>query len=125
MSKRVIEKEAWASPLEGILGDFRRDGTHPDFPVKKFADLADWTRLPWSELAFELPALVVYGPDAGCEPPAVAVVFAVSHTVEGTEMLAVSRKGRETLCHRAEVSPEGKQPAYLLVKAHLPLADAP
>lgn len=125
MSKIVQENPDEKDPLEKLLSDFRTDGTHPDFPVKKFLNLADWTRLPWSELAFDLPALVVYGLDSLGEPPAIGVVFALSHTVEGTEILAMSRYSGETTCHRAELSPAGKQPAYLLVKRHLPPAGAP
>jgi hypothetical protein len=111
--------------LENLLGRLGNDGTHPDFPVKKFVNLADWTRLPWSELSFDLPALVVYGLAGQGEPPAVGVVFAVGNSLEGTEILAVSKKGEETRCHPAGLSPEGKRPAYLLVKKHLSLASAP
>jgi hypothetical protein len=125
MSQKIQDNPPEGNSMESILNDFQADGTHPDFPVKKFLNLADWTRLPWSELAFELPALVVYGLDERGEPPAVGVVFAMSHTVEGTEIMAMSKQGGETLCHRAELSPEGKQPSYLLVKKHLPLAGAP
>jgi len=107
--------------LDAVLG---RDGTHPDFPVKKFVNLADWGRLPWSELSFDLPALVVYGLDQD-EPPDVGVVFAVGNTLDGTEILAMSKSGGETCCHPAGRSPEGKPASYLLVKKHLSLAAAP
>lgn len=125
MSQRVREKSNDGDPLEKVLGGLRDDGTHPDFPVKKFVNLADWTRLPWSELAFDLPALVVYGLDSPGEPPAVGVVFALSHSVDGTQILAVSRYSGETRCHSAGLSPAGRPPAYLLVKRHLPPAGAP
>ncbi len=125
-----MKKTAAAPPedkslLDGLLDSLDKDGTHPDFPVKKFVNLADWTRLPWSELSFDLPALVVYGLDEMGEPPAVGVVFAVGHSIDGTEILAVSKKGEETCCHSAAVSPAGKHPAYLLVKKHVSLAAAP
>jgi hypothetical protein len=125
MSKRIQRNPADGDSVSEILSGFQPDGTHPDFPVRRFLNLADWTRLPWSELAFELPALVVYGLDETGEPPAVGVVFAISHTVEGTEILVMSKRGGETLCHRADLSPGGKRPSYLLVKKHLTLADAP
>jgi hypothetical protein len=111
--------------IDQLLGCVVKDGTHPDFPVKKFVNLADWTRLPWSELSFDLPALVVYGLDGQGEPPAVGVVFAVGNSVDGTEILAISKSGEGTCCHPAGLSPEGKHPSYLLVKKHLSLAAAP
>ncbi len=111
--------------LDDLLGNLGKDGTHPDFPVKRFVNIADWARLPWSELSFDLPALVVYGLDGQAEPAAVGVVFAVSNSIEGTEILAVSKSGEETRCHAAGLSPEGKRPAYLLVKKHLSLTSAP
>ena len=113
------------NPLDKLLGSLGKDGTHPEFPIKKFVNLTDWTRLPWSELSFELPALVVYGLEDQGEPPAVGVVFAVGNSLEGTQILAVSKKGEETCCHPAGLSPEGKPASYLLVKKHLSLADAP
>ncbi len=122
-SAPVIPEEK--HPLDQLLGGLGKDGTHPDFPVKKFVNLADWTRLPWSELSFELPALVVYGLEDQGEPPAVGVVFAVRNSIDGTEILAVSKKGDETRCHPAGLSPEGKPASYLLVKKHLSLAGAP
>jgi hypothetical protein len=69
--------------------------------------------------------LVVYGLDGQGETPAVGVVFAVANSLGGTEILAVSKKGEETRCHPAALSPEGKRPTYLLVKKHLSLASAP
>lgn len=125
MKKSAQENPEDKNLLEKLLGSLEKNGTHPDFPVKKFVNLADWTHLPWSELSFELPALVVYGLDERGGPPAVGVVFAVGNSVEGTEILAVSKNGEETRCHPAGLSPEGKRPAYLLVKKHLSLAGAP
>ena len=125
-----MKKSAPAMPenknsLDKLLESLGKDGTHPEYPVKKFVNLADWTRLPWSELSFELPALVVYGLEDQGEPPAVGVVFAVRNSIDGTEILAVSKKGEETRCHPAGLSPEGKPASYLLVKKHLSLAGAP
>jgi len=125
MTKSAQENPEDKSLIDKLLGSLEKDGTHPEFPVKKFVNLADWTHLPWSELSFELPALVVYGLDAQGEPPAVGVVFAVGNSIDGTEILAVSKSGEETCCHPAALSPEGKRPAYLLVKKHLSLAGAP
>lgn len=124
--KRSVPRNSENQELIGTLLDsLNKDGTHPDFPVKKFVNLADWTRLPWSELSFELPALVVYGLAEAGEPPAVGVVFAVGNSLDGTRIMAVSRHAGETRCHSAELSPEGRRPAYLLVKKHVPLASAP
>lgn len=125
MTKTAQENPEDKSLLEKLLGGLEKDGTHPEFPVKKFVDLADWTHLPWSELSFELPALVVYGLAGQGEPPAVGVVFAMANSLGGTEILAVSKNGEGTRCHPAALSPEGKRPAYLLVKKHLSLAGAP
>lgn len=111
--------------LETILEEIRKDGTHPDFPVKKAWNEVNWSRLPWSELVFDLPALVVYRIESANESPAVGVVFALGQTLEGTEVLVVSRHAGEMKCHRLELSPGGRQPAYLLVKEHLSLAGAP
>ena len=125
MTKTAQDDSQDRSLLEKLLGSLEKDGTHPEFPVKKFVNLADWTRLPWSELSFDLPALVVYGLEGQGEPPAVGVVFAIGNSLDGTEILAVSKSGEETRCHPAGLSPEGKRPAYLLVKKHLSLASAP
>lgn len=125
MTKKGQQPVADTNLIDMALGSLEKDGTHPDFPVKKFVNLADWTRLPWSELSFDLPALVVYGLEGQGEPPAVGVVFAVGNSVDGTEILAISKAGEGTCCHPAAVSPEGRHPAYLLVKKHVPLASAP
>jgi hypothetical protein len=53
------------------------------------------------------------------------IVFALGHTVEGTEMLVISKHRGETICHRVELAPAGRQPDYLLVKKHLPLGGVP
>lgn len=125
MSKSCQKDPEDKNLIDQLLGSVGKDGTHPDFPVKKFVNLADWTHLPWSELSFDLPALVVYGLDGQGEPPAVGVVFAVGNSLEGTEILAISKSGEETRCHPACLSPEGKHPSYLLVKKHVSLAAAP
>jgi hypothetical protein len=125
MAINVKELKEEGDMLETFLRGIREDGTHPDFPVKKFGEKTDWNRLPWSELAFDLPALVVYRQSDEDERPAMGVVFALSQTLEGTEVLVISRYEGEMKCHRLELSPGGRQPAYLLVKEHLSLAGVP
>jgi len=111
--------------LDELQEEFNRDGTHPDFPVQKFFHREDWAKVPWSELAFDLPALAVYGSAGENGKQVVGMVIALSHWIGGTRILVRSKHNGEILCHPIEESPAGLKPAYLLVKKHLPLAGMP
>jgi len=111
--------------LDELREKFNQDGTHPDFPERKFCPWEDWAKVPWSELAFDLPALAVYAPAEESTKPVVGVVIALSHWVGGTRILVRSKHKGEILCHPIEESPSGLKPCYLLVKKHLPMAGIP
>jgi len=111
--------------LDQLQEEFNPDGTHPDFPERKFFQLGGWERIPWSDLAFELPALAVYGPAGENVKPVVGVVIALSHWIGGTRILVRSKYNNETICHPIAESPSGLKPSYLLVKKHLPMAGIP
>jgi len=111
--------------LDDLLEKLHPDGTHPEFPVRKVVQPEAWGRIPWSELAFELPALVVYGADEENVKRSVGLVIALSHGVAGTGILVRSKHHGETICHPVEASPSGLKPAYLLLKKHLPMAGIP
>jgi hypothetical protein len=111
--------------LDDLQEELDQDGTHPDFPVRKFFQLEDWSRVPWSDLAFDLPALAVYGQGGRNAKPVVGMVIALSHWVGGTRILVRSKHNGEIMCHPIEESPSGLKPAYLLLKNHLPMAGMP
>lgn len=111
--------------LDHLQEELGQDGTHPGFPVRKFFRLQDWSRVPWSDLAFDLPALVVYGQREESSKPVVGVVIALSHHLGGTQILVRSKYNGEIICHSIEKSPAGLKPSYLLVKKHLPMTGLP
>jgi hypothetical protein len=111
--------------LDYLQEEFNQDGTHPDFPERKVFQLGGWERIPWSDLAFDLPALAVYGQGGENTKPVVGVVIALSHWVGGTRILVRTKHNGEMICHPIEESPTGLMPSYLLVKKHLPMAGIP
>jgi len=111
--------------LDHLQEELELDGTHPDFPVRKFFHQEDWARVPWSDLAFDLPALAVYGQGGENANPVVGMVIALSHLVGGTRILVRSKHDGEIMCHSIEEAPSGLKPAYLLLKKHLPMAGMP
>jgi hypothetical protein len=111
--------------LNRLLKELRKDGTHPDFPERKVFQPENWQRIPWSELAFDLPALAIYGRSEENDKPVVGVVIALGHWIGGTRILVRSIHNGETVCHLIDESPSGLKPCYLLVKRHLPMADIP
>ncbi len=111
--------------LDRLREEFLPDGTHPDFPVRKFSPSENWRRIPWSELAIELPALAVYGAAGEQAQPAIGVVVALCHAVGETRILVRSRHNGRTVCHLIEESPSGLKPSFLLLKRHLPPAGCP
>lgn len=121
MSQEKTEKDI----LESLLEGFNPEGTHPEFPVRKDFEPGAWGRIPWSELAIELPALVVYEAEETKVMPGVGLVVALSHGVSGTEILVRSKHNGENVLHPLEAPPSGLKPAYLLVKNHIPMAGIP
>lgn len=111
--------------LDDIQEGLNPDGTHPAFPVQKFFSTNDWCHLPWSELAFDLPALVVYEEKEKASKCVVGLVIALCHRIDGTQILVQSKHNGEIICHPIERSPSGLQPTYLLLKKHLPTAGLP
>ncbi len=120
-------------PKKRMLLDFleeklRPDGTHPDFPQQKFFREQDWAKIPWSDLVFDLPALVVYEqkePNARPAKPALGLVIALSHQVGKTELLVLSKHDGKIICHPAEKAPSGLKPSYLLLRKHVPMTGLP
>jgi hypothetical protein len=121
----MTENKGEKDILDRLQEELNQDGTHPDFPERRFFRQEDWARVPWSDLAFELPALAVYSPVGENAKPVIGVVIALSHTVGGTRILIRSRHNGEIRCHPIEESPSGLKPSYLLVKEHLPMAGIP
>ncbi len=111
--------------LDDIQEGLKADGTHPDFPVQKFFPGNDWRQIPWSELAFDLPALVVYEEKENSSNRVVGLIIALCHRVDGTRILVLSKLEGKTLCHSIEQSPSQFKPAYLLLKEHVPMAGLP
>ncbi len=111
--------------LDLLQEEVNEDGTHPGFPVQKFFDLKDWSRVLWSELAFDLPALVIYGQKEEGSKPVVGLVIALSHQSGKTKFLVRSKHNGQTVCHSIEESPSGLKPSYLLLKKHLPMSGLP
>jgi len=111
--------------LDVLQEELSQDGTHPGFPVQKFFSEEDWTRLPWSDLDFDLPALVVYGQKEAGASPIVGLVIALSHQVGRVHILVRSKYNGEIICHAVEASPSGLKPSYLLVKEHIPMSGLP
>lgn len=111
--------------LDSLQEELRQDGTHPAFPVQKFFAGEDWSQIPWSELAFDLPALVVYGQREHGSRPVVGVVIALSHQLGRTQILVQSKDNGKMVCHPIEKSPSGLKPSHLLLKRHLPMSGLP
>jgi len=121
----MTAKNGGIDSLDHLHEELDPEGAHPDFPVRKFFGREDWARLPWSDLAFDLPALVVYGQGEKNVKPVVGEVIALSHWVGGTRILVRSKHQGEVVCHPIEDSPSGLKPSYLLLKKHLPMAGIP
>jgi hypothetical protein len=111
--------------LDYLQAGFKKDGTHPDFPERIVFRLEDWGKIPWSDLAFDLPALAVYSQGGETDRFIVGMVIALSHWVGGTRIMVRSKHNGETICHPIDESPEGLRPDYLLIKKHLPMAGIP
>jgi len=111
--------------LDHLEVELEKDGTHPDFPERRFFPPDGWGRLAWSDLAFELPALVVYETAGEGGKAVVGMVIALSHRLGETGILVRSKHNGETNCHWIAESPSGLKPAYLLVKKHVPMAGIP
>jgi len=111
--------------LDKLLEGLKKDGTHPDFPIKKNLRGLIPGRIPWSELAFEVPALVVYDLGQGGRTPEVGVVISLSHSIDGTGIQVMSRHNGEIICHPVDRSPSGGTPHYLLLKKHIPMTNVP
>lgn len=111
--------------LDRLQRELNKDGIHPEFPERKVFQPENWESIPWSELAFDLPALAVYGRGGENAKPVIGMVIALSHWVGGTRILVRSKHNGETVCHPINESPLGLKPSYLLVKTHLPMAGIP
>lgn len=115
------EKDHW----DDLQEELNKDGTHPESPVRKSFHQEDWGQLPWSDLAFDLPALVVYGQREESSKPAVGLVIALSHQLGRTRILVRSKYNGQIILHPIEESPWGLKPSYLLLKKHLPMTGLP
>ncbi len=114
-------KRADEDPFVELEKKFGPDGTHPDFPEKRYLDVENIDRILWSDLLFDLPALAVYRAEGKDAEPVVGMVIALCHELRGTRILVRSSHNGRTLCHPIEESPSGLKLAYLLVKRHAPM----
>lgn len=111
--------------LDELLEGLKKDGTHPDFPVRKSLSGLSSGRIPWSEMAFEIPALVIYerGPEGRF--PHAGVVISLRHSIDGTGIQVLSKHNGEVMCHPLERPPMGGVPHYLLLKKQIPMTSVP
>jgi hypothetical protein len=121
MKKDNVEKDKF----EKILDGFKKDGTHPEYPIQKVYHGEEFSKIAASNLMFDLPALVVYEQNEDGEILHLGIVFALSHRVDGTRIHVMSKYNGKIICHQIEESPSGKQPSYLLVKEHFTMSSVP
>lgn len=116
-----VEKDKF----EKILDGFKKDGTHPDYPIQKVYNREESSKMAGSNLMFDLPALVVYEQDEDGKINHLGIVFALSNKVDGVCIHVMSKYKGKVKCHPIEESPSGKQPAYLLMKKHHTMCNVP
>lgn len=121
MKKDNAEKDKF----EKILDRFKKDGTHPEYPIQKVYHGEEFSKMAASNLTFDLPALVVYEQNEDDKTPHIGIVFALSSCINGVCIQVMSKYKGEVKCHPIEESPSGEQPAYLLMKKHYTMNNVP